>query len=264
MPELVDVEIARRNLQRWMRGATVADVHATDRYVLRPSSPAAFRSALVGRSVRDVGRRGKWLRVELDGGMSLFSHLGMTGDWEECEPDAAKPRSERARFDLVRDGDRASVCYLDARRFGRLVAARADIPEWSELGPDPLADGLTARSLAAPLARSRRSVKEVLMDQTAVAGIGNILATEGLWYARIDPRSRSDALEPADVRAVVRGLRTAIRRELRHKPPGAFDLHVYGRGGQPCPRCGTTLVRITLGGRSTTLCPHCQVRRRAG
>jgi formamidopyrimidine-DNA glycosylase len=261
MPELVDVEIARRNLQRWMGGATIVGVDATDAYVLRPSSPASFRRALVGRTVRAVGRRGKWLRLELDGGTFLFSHLGMTGDWVERTPEASELRSERARFELVRGGSKAGVSYVDPRRFGRLVAARRDIPEWSALGPDPLADGLSVGTLAARLARSRRAVKEVLMDQEALAGIGNILATEALWIARIDPRSRSDALSPADVNGLLRGLRSVIRLELRHKPAGESPLRVYGRAGQPCPRCGRRLTRITLGGRTTALCPGCQQRR---
>jgi formamidopyrimidine-DNA glycosylase len=262
MPEIVDVEIVRRHLQRRMRGARIVGVHATDAYVLRPASPSTFRRALVGRTVRDVGRRGKWLRLELDAGLLLFSHLGMTGDWAECEPRAPRERAERARLDLSRGRRATSVRYLDARRFGRLIASRQDIPEWTSLGPDPLSDGLDARALAGLLARHRRAVKEVLMDQTVLAGIGNILATEGLWIARIDPRSRSDALSAADVRAVVRGLRAVIHRELRHKPAGAFDLRVYGRAGRPCPRCGATVASVTLGGRASAFCPGCQARRR--
>lgn len=262
MPELVDVEIVRRNLQRWARGARITAVDATDAYILRPAKPAAFRRALVGRTVEDVGRRGKWLRVVLDGGVLLFSHLGMTGDWKERAPHVGATRSERARVDISRDGRASSVRYVDPRRFGRLLAVREDIPEWTALGPDPVADGLTARALGASLAKSRRAVKEVLMDQTVLAGIGNILATEALWVARIDPRSRSDALSAADVKAVLGGIRDVIRRELRHKPVGAFDLRAYGHAGEPCPRCGTTLARITLGGRTTALCPRCQVRRR--
>jgi formamidopyrimidine-DNA glycosylase len=261
MPELVDVEIARGDLERWMRGATIVDVHATDRYLLRPAAPAAFRRALVGRTVRSVGRCGKWLRVELDRGL-LFSHLGMTGDWISCARGAAKGRSERVRFDLARDGEATSVCYLDARRFGRLRATGEDIPEWRALGPDPLAGGLSPRSLAARLAQTSRAVKEVLMDQTAVAGVGNILATEALWIARIDPRSRSDGLSRADAAAVLRGLRTVIREELRQKPDGTVRRRVYGRAGKPCPRCRATLARITLGGRTTALCTRCQARRR--
>jgi formamidopyrimidine-DNA glycosylase len=262
VPELVDVEIVRRNLERWMRGARIVAVSAADRYILRPTAPAAFRRQLLGRTVHSVGRRGKWLRLALDAGLLLFSHLGMTGDWIACAADAGPQRSEHASFGLSRNGSTTSVRYVDARRFGRLIAAREDIAEWRNLGTDPLAEGLSAEPLAASLAKSHRAVKEVLMDQTVLAGVGNIVATEALWRARIDPRSPSDSLTPADTRSIVRALQATIRNELRHKGEGEGRLRVYGRAGEPCPRCGQELARITLGGRTTTLCRRCQVRRR--
>jgi formamidopyrimidine-DNA glycosylase len=261
MPELVDVEMVRRKLLRWMKGARVVAVHATDRYVLRPASPATFRHALAGRTVRGVERRGKWLRVELDGDLRLFSHLGMTGDWALCAVGAPRMPSERARLDLVRGGAATALRYLDPRRFGRLVAARREIPEWCALGQDPLTDGLTERSLRRSLATSHRAVKERLMDQTALAGIGNVLATEALWIARIHPRARSNSLTAVEVRAIVRALWTAIRRELRDKPEGVERRRAYGRAGRSCPRCGKTFARIVLGGRTTVLCRRCQAPR---
>jgi formamidopyrimidine-DNA glycosylase len=267
MPELPDVELARRRLGRWMGGALIVGARSTDRYILRPKSPATLTRALTGRRVREVSRRGKWLRIELDDGGRLFSHLGMTGDWVHRGTGAPRQPSERARIDVVEsDGRSASVRYVDSRRFGRLIVARDDIPEWRELGPDPLADGIQARRLADALGRRRRAVKEVLMDQSVLAGIGNILATEALWHARTDPRSRSDALSYADVKSIVRGLRTAIRRELRvgdtaGRREGSQAFSVYGRAGEPCPRCGSALVHVVLGGRGTTFCKQCQVRR---
>lgn len=267
MPELPDVELARRRLRDWLGGATITLARSADRYILRPKSPAALSRALVGRKVKEVSRRGKWLRIDLDDGSRLFSHLGMTGDWVERGADAPRQPSERARIDVVRDdGRRSSVRYLDSRRFGRLIVAREDIPEWRELGPDPLADGIRARALAEALGRRRRAVKDVLMDQSVIAGIGNILATEALWHALIDPRSSSDALSRRDVDKVVRGLRAAIRSELATRDAAgdeewADTFKVYGRAGKPCLRCGSTLVHVVLGGRGTTFCRKCQVRR---
>src|SRR5579883_382746 len=270
MPELPDVEWAARQLRAWLRGAVVRSARSTDRRVLRPTSPAAFGRALSGRRVRGVSRRGKWLRIELDDGHRLFSHLGMTGSWVERDAGAGPERHERARIDVARDdGRRSSLRYVDARRLGRLVLAREDIPEWRALGPDPLADGVDARSLAVPLGRSRRAVKDMLLDQSVLAGVGNVLATEALWAAGIDPRSRSDALSRRDVAKIVRGLRAAIERDLARDRPGCGaegaspeGAHsAYGRAGQPCPRCGAPLVRQMLAGRSTTFCPRCQVRR---
>jgi formamidopyrimidine-DNA glycosylase len=148
-----------------------------------------------------------------------------------------------------------------------LIAAKDDIPEWSALGPDPLVDGIDVKKLAAALARSRRAVKDVVMDQAVLAGIGNILATEAMWHARIDPRSSSDALSRADVGKLARGLKAALRRELaaREGATGPDEwqdvFSVYGRAGAPCPRDGTPIARVVIGGRTTTFCKTCQLRR---
>jgi formamidopyrimidine-DNA glycosylase len=267
MPEIPDVEVARRKLDRWIGGASIVAAHSKDRHVMRPKAPSALARALVGRSVREVARRGKWIRIALEDGGRLFSHLGMTGDWVRRDAGAPAERFERARIDVARGGDSSSVRYVDSRRFGRLIVAKDDIPEWSTLGPDPLVDGIDPKALGAALHRSRRSVKEVLMDQSVLAGIGNILATEGLWHARIDPRSRSSALSSRDVTAVVRGLDKAIREELAPREAAGegewVDVFaVYGHTGEPCPRDGTRLVRTVQGGRTTTFCKHCQLRRR--
>jgi len=268
MPELADVEVIRQRLQSALRGATIASAQSRDRRILRPQTPRSFSRALTGRKVRSIARRGKWLRIELDDGFRLFSHLGMTGWWVERELDAPKQTSERARLDLTRGARATSLRYLDSRRFGRLIASQDDIAQWRALGPDPLVDGIDVKALAAALARSRRAVKDAVMDQSILAGIGNILATEALWHARIDPRSSSDALPRADVGKLARGLGTALRRELSARegatgPDEWQDVFaVYGRTGQPCPRDGSTLARVRIGGRTTTFCKTCQILRK--
>jgi formamidopyrimidine-DNA glycosylase len=191
MPELVDVEIVRRHLLRWTRGAAIVDVDARDRRILRPGSPAGFRRALVGRRVRGVSRRGKWLRIELDAGLRVFSHLGMTGDWMQRDPHAAAEPSERARLILRRGRASTSVRYCDARRFGRLVVAHDDIDEWRELGPDPLNDGLDAESLAASLAKSRRALKEHRPRRSNDGALPAVPAPPALKLTRTGAR-RSD------------------------------------------------------------------------
>jgi formamidopyrimidine-DNA glycosylase len=267
MPELPDVEFVRRRLQAGLRGATITAARSTDDYILRPGSPAAFSRSLNGRTIREVARRGKWLSVLLDDDARLFSHLGMTGWWVEREVAAPKEPSERARIDVARASPPArSFRYVDARRFGRLILAREDFSPWRELGPDPLVDGIRGSTLATAFSGSRRTIKEVVMDQTILAGIGNILATEALWRARIDPRSRSDALSRADVAALARGLVAEIRRELAVRTAAKDDdwkdvFSVYGRSGQPCPRCGALIRRVVLGGRSSAFCTSCQLRR---
>src|SRR5262249_15972262 len=144
------------------------------------------------------------------------------------EPDERASRWERARLDIERRGRPASIRYTDPRRFGRLVIATEDIPAWRSLGVDPLVDGLDARRLARALRARRRSIKDVLMDQSAIAGIGNIQATEALWLARIDPRSRVAALSPDDVRALARAVRTTIARALAEAGSELEYLHEAG------------------------------------
>jgi formamidopyrimidine-DNA glycosylase len=156
--------------------------------------------------------------------------------------------------------------YVDSRRFGRLIATPEDIADWTTLGPDPLADGIDVERLSETFAKRRRTVKEILMDQRVLAGIGNVLATEALWMARIDPRSPGDALPPADSRAISKAIRRAIERDLEGRSSEPDDQTVsffaYGRAGEPCPRCGTRLSSVDLGGRTSVFCRRCQKLRR--
>jgi formamidopyrimidine-DNA glycosylase len=269
MPELPEVEDARRKLSRWLRGATIVSARAFDAVIMRPRAPATLARDLRGRRVERVERRGKWLRIVLAPDGLLFSHLGMTGDWQRVAfASAEEVRWERARLDVEKNGRRWRVAYSDPRKFGRLVFSKNDIPSWSALGPDPLEDGIDVDGLAAKLARrGKRSIKEALMDQTVLAGVGNIQATEGLWKAKIDPRSKAGALAAKDVAGVVRGLRWTIERTLADLEENGGWLEddsdpfvVYGHKGQPCPRCKTALERVMLGGRTTTYCPGCQRR----
>lgn len=271
MPELPELEVARRNLQRWLRGATIVAVRAAKSLVLE-SSPAKV-AAIADRRVLRVERRGKWLRWTLDDDTRVFSHFGMTGRWVKRTLDDPAERSERVRLDVRKSKRTYSLRYVDPRMFGRFVVAREDVSGWSALGPDPLVDGLDPHALHARFAKIRRTIKEVLMDQSVIAGVGNIQATDALYLARIAPSTPAQLLEPKDVRAIVRGIERSIERTLALEEgpeityvedPGAPNpFLVYGRGGDPCPRCGETLVRTVLGGRGTVHCPHCQPPRSA-
>jgi formamidopyrimidine-DNA glycosylase len=254
MPELPEVEIARRNLDRWIGGKTVS---------------GASLDRLVGKRVREVERRGKWLRLALPGEAALFSHLGMTGKWVKRATSDGPQRWERARI----DAGRVSVRFVDPRRFGRLMLALDGRPPraFAELGPDPLVDGIDAKRLAEKLARTKRSIKETLLDQTLLAGVGNIQAAEALWRAKISPRLAANRLarDPKRVRTLAAGILASIRytlgastdpEEIEYvEEPGAPNpFRVYGKANQPCPRCRTKIRRIVQGGRSTFYCPHCQ------
>lgn len=269
MPELPEVEIAARNLRAWACGARVESVRIHDARVVAEPAAEAFARALRGRRIAAVDRRGKWLELTLDDGTLLFSHLGMTGKWVRREASAPAEPFERARVDLVGDdGARPSLRYRDPRLFGRLHHVREALAAFRALGPDPLVDGIDVARLHDRLARTTRAIKDALLDQAILAGIGNIQATEALWLARIDPRAPADSLGRAAVRAIARGLETSIARTLAHESgpeityveeagaPNPFTI--YGRGGEPCPRCRAPLDRYVLGGRGTVSCARCQ------
>ncbi|MGH2787636.1 MAG: bifunctional DNA-formamidopyrimidine glycosylase/DNA-(apurinic or apyrimidinic site) lyase [Actinomycetota bacterium] len=265
MPELPEVESVRRQLQPELSGRRVTDVW----YDPHPNVPRQFVDVerLVGRTVRDVGRRGKFLICPLDTGLELVIHLGMTGAF---------------RFDFEDPNNRAEIhlhdgrmlAFRDPRRFGRLaVVVRGDyasIPMLATLGPEPLSDDFDPDRFARELARTTAPVKPYLLTQRPVAGVGNIYADEALWLARIHPASRRVGPRRArDLHAAIREVLTsAIEREgttfsdyqMVNGEPGrnATFLVAYGRKGFPCLRCGTPLRGSVLGGRGTTYCPHCQ------
>ncbi len=262
MPELPEVEYTRERLSTWLgRGRVVAcEIH--DPRLVRPASARAFGAAIVGRTVARAERRGKWLRLVLDDGLYVFVHLAMTG-WFELAPTDEALRHERARITVARRKKKIHVAYVDARRWGRWVAARSEIPAWQALGPDPLHEALDPGALHAKLARRKKqSIKEALLDQTLIAGVGNIQATEALWKAAIDPRSPAASITAKELRAIVKGIAWTIARTLKDLAKGdagAVDPWVvYGHNGKACPRCGETFERIDLGGRTTTFCPGCQ------
>lgn len=268
MPELPEVEIARRNLERWLKGKKLVRVELSPRIFV--GRARAFAETMRGMTVRAIERRGKWLRLLLDGDVALFSHLGMTGKWVLRAHDAPGERFERARLDTRE----RSARYVDPRLFGTLQGARGDVAPaaWTALGPDALVDGVEAARLRARLARISRSIKETLLDQTIIAGVGNIQAAEALWRARLNPMRAASSLSPAEVRALARAIEASIRDTIERddtpeityvEEPGADNpFDVYGKHGAPCPRCRMKLQRIIQGGRSTVYCPRCQPRQR--
>jgi formamidopyrimidine-DNA glycosylase len=263
MPELPEVETIVRACRPALVGRRIVDFHSRWRKNVRPSLPAA-RQALVGRQIAALRRRGKFIVFELDDGGHLLVHLRMSGRFEWQDEGQREPRHVRATWDLD-DGRRLLFC--DARKFGRIVYTRDFEAALGGLGPEPLARGFTPARLAVQLAR-RRQLKPLLLDQTVIAGLGNIYTDEALFLAGLHPLMRGDALETDQVQrlhtAIQQVLRLAIRKHgtsIDWIYPGGWmqrHLWVYGRTGEPCRRCGTAIVGLRVSQRGTHICPRCQ------
>jgi len=281
MPELPEVEVAARNLRRWMARrrirALTADARA--RRLFRPSTPAALQ-ALAGARFQRLRRIGKNLLLTFagkSGPLGVWSHLGMTGKWLRRAAGQPAPSASRVALELDHG---IYLHYVDPRMFGRfrLVAhARFEqLPEIARLGPDPLNDGIDAAALRARLAGLRTPIKVALLDQTLLAGVGNIQANESLFRAAIDPRRPARTLTGAEVKRLAAAILESIHFTLdafaaAGADGGGADIGyveerqtenpflVYGREGASCPRCKKgKIVRIVQAQRATFFCPRCQ------
>ncbi len=269
MPELPEVEFARRCLERWFAGRHVVrtTVDARARTVARGQRPAFL--ALTGRLL-SAARRGKYLLLSFEGGRGLVGHLGMTGKLVRRPQGEVVPHSRAA---WVLDSGEV-VHFTDPRMFGRLELAPADalgqVKAVAKLGVDPLVDGLSVAALQAALAGSRQALKVALMDQERVAGLGNIHAAEALFRARLHPAREVGSLTAPEWRRLHAGVHAALRfgleeaggtgDEIRYVEEGGVDnpFLVYGRAGTPCPRCRARVVSFPQAGRTTHACPRCQ------
>jgi formamidopyrimidine-DNA glycosylase len=249
MPELPEAERARALIAERALGRRIAAVEDDDRYVTRPHGPGEIAAALTGRRLTSANRIGKTLWLETDGdGPELGLHLGMAGRIAIDE----EPHERWDRFALTfEDGGRLAL--RDKRRLGR---ARLE-PDLSGLGPD--AAVVTRADFRRRVGGSSAPVKARLMDQGVIAGIGNLLADEILWQARIDPRRPASSLSESELDALRRATRTAVRRALRLGGAHTGPLNPHRERDGHCPRCGAPLSRTRIGGRTTYWCPVEQV-----
>lgn len=268
MPELPEVEIASRQLRGWLLGRRIVLARASKSRVIRGQAPQRF-AQLAGHKLAGIERLGKWMLLEFDGGEGLISHLGMTGKWMRRKRDQPPPSHLRATFELA---DGHAVDYRDPRLFGRLVRGKTDslrrLPSWRALGPDPL-QGIDVERLHAALVRTKRSLKEALMDQRTLAGLGNIQVSESLHRAGLDPQRPGTTMTPGEADRLADAIRASLRATLSEEDSdepityveegGENVFLVYDRAGQTCATCRKTKIeRIVQGGRSTYFCPHCQ------
>ncbi len=273
MPELPEVETIRSRLAPRLAGRRIERVAIVDPRLTRPEPPEAVAAALEGERIADVRRRGKYLVFAFESGRHLLVHLRMTGGFQHSAEGGDD--SDPHRRAVVRLDDGSDVAYRDVRRFGMwLLLEPGELDDYwrGRLGSEPLEREFTTASLARGLSGRRLAVKAALLDQRAVAGIGNIYADEALWWARIHPLRPAGSLAKDEVAALRKGVRKALEVGIaRHgttlrdyrDPDGRRgrmkgELRVYGREHEPCRRCGTPIERIRAAGRGTWYCPYCQ------
>ena len=273
MPELPEVETVARDLRAAVVGRQVIAVQFGHPKVLRFPVPEVFAAVLPGQRFEAVTRRGKFIICELHGGEDLVFHLGMTGHLRVCDADTKVPRHTHLRAPL---DDGRELRYDDARRFGRILlgprAVLEDLRVLPVLGVEPLSVDFTPKRLDEFLRSTTRTVKAALLDQRGVAGLGNIYVDEACHLAGVRPQRRCHTLTRAQRAALHAAIPAVLLSAIRNRGSSIDDyrdlwnargsnqerLQVYGRGGQPCLRCGTTLRQATVAGRTTVWCAACQ------
>jgi formamidopyrimidine-DNA glycosylase len=281
VPELPEVETVRQGLAKWVAGRTIDTVEVRHPRAVRRHVPGGghFAAILIGRTIIDVARRGKYLWLPLDSGDAIIGHLGMSGQLLMQPAEAADETHLRVRFTFT-DGGR-QLRFVDQRTFGGLSVSEggATLPaQLAHIARDPIDPAFSDTDFVAALRRKRTEVKRALLDQTLISGIGNIYADEALWRAQLHGTRPTDALtKPAALR-LLGHVRDVLRSAIVaggtsfdalyvnvNGESGYFDvsLDAYGREGLPCHRCGTPIRREQFMNRSSFSCPRCQPRPRA-
>jgi formamidopyrimidine-DNA glycosylase len=280
MPELPEVETVARDLRPRLVGATIVGARTNWIRTLRSQDPVAFDAGVAGREVLAVGRRAKLLVVELAGDVALTIHLKMTGQLFVVPAGTREDPYVRLVLEL---GDGREVHFRDIRKFGKiglygrdpvsgeLVEDVGGTAVFAAIGPEPLADEFTLREFRLRIRRRKGRLKPLLVDQTFLAGVGNIYADEALWRARLHPLRSASSLRPADERRLYDAIRDVLSEAVERRGSSVDDytapdgdgsmqerLDVYQRTGEPCPRCGRPIKRIVIGARSTHFCSWCQ------
>jgi formamidopyrimidine-DNA glycosylase len=273
MPELPEVETIRKYLEECLPGRVIRSVTVLLPRLLKNTSPAAFIQALSGSTITSVSRRGKYLFIHTAGSQGLLIHLRMTGRLVyEAEPQEQVPSFGRIIFEL----DEGRLIYGDVRTLGCLWLVPAmggtGISGYDTLGPDGISPDFTIAYLQRQLKQCHRPIKSFLLDQTQVAGLGNIYVDEALFLAGISPHRCCDTLGAVRVKRLHTAIRQVLAAGLEHGGTTVRNfidgsgregqnqdyLHVYGREGTPCPHCGTIIVYDKMAGRGTHYCPKCQ------
>jgi formamidopyrimidine-DNA glycosylase len=270
MPELPEVETVARGLRVSLIGRIITSATVNWPRTIAHPSLDQFRERIVGRRVESVSRRGKYVVMGLDQGYLLI-HLKMSGRLRITPSSERLDKHTHTTFDL---DDGRQLRFQDVRKFGRLYLVDDPSQITGRLGPEPLDHGFTRRVFHSRVVRRSGRLKSLLLDQTFIAGLGNIYADESLFAARLHPLRRANTLTEEEEAMLYEAIRMTLCRAVENRgttlddqgyvdangQAGAYQeqIAVYGRKGESCPSCGTSIERIVVGGRSTHFCPRCQ------
>lgn len=272
MPEGPEVETVRRTLEPSLVGRSVLSSWVGDKKLRNSLRTKDFR-LLEGNKIVRLGRHGKLLWLDFSGELRTYVRLGMTGQLKLTQKDAVVEKHTHVR--LILDGDGQELRYVDPRRFGEFsVTIQGDNANIEKMGPDPTSDWSREAQAEATnnIRKSSRSIKEILLDQAVLAGVGNIYASESLFLARISPVVSGNALSPTQIVRLLKKVHIVLQAAIENcgtsfsnyvdgngKKGANIDfVQVFMRHGLPCPRCKNTIDRLNQGGRSTYYCAKCQ------
>jgi formamidopyrimidine-DNA glycosylase len=265
MPELPEVETIARTLRPALIDKTILSVDLRWPRTLDAPSPAVFKKHIKGQRIESISRRAKFLDIQLSDS-HLLIHLRMSGDLLVVLGGYQPAKHDRLIVQLSED---TSLIFSDPRKFGRVLLVDDPAETFRDLGPEPLSEAFTPDWLFSALHLRRRQLKPLLLDQAFLAGLGNIYTDEALHLAKLHPLSLSDSVTKKQAKGLWQAIREVLEEGIRRNGAsidwvyrgGDFQNHfrVYGRTGESCPVCGTTIERITVGQRGTHFCPRCQV-----
>jgi formamidopyrimidine-DNA glycosylase len=269
MPELPEVEtIARQLRARGVEGKSILSVTVNWAKMVEPLSVAAFAKAIKGTTIDRVSRVGKWMMFSLSSGKTIMIHLRMAGSFS----------MERGSHDrlVLKLSDGLSLYYRDTRKFGRWKLVDDPNEILSQLGPDALTSSFTQNYFSEAMCKRHRMIKPLILDQSIVAGLGNIYADEALWESKVHPERLSDSLSDDELAALYKAIKQVLTVGVNNRGTSLGDgktnyrqvdgeigenravVKAYGRGGKPCLRCKGPLEKTVVAQRGTTLCPVCQ------
>ncbi|MFD1851091.1 DNA-formamidopyrimidine glycosylase [Oceanobacillus bengalensis] len=277
MPELPEVETIRKTLLPLVKGKTIKEVNVYwPKIIKEPDDVEHFKQILKGQSIRDIGRRGKFLLFYLDDYV-LISHLRMEGKYRVVEGVESVPKHTHVIFSFT---DEMELRYNDVRKFGTMhvysIGEEMKYPPLNKLGPEPFDEAFTLDYLYSKFKKTERTIKAVLLDQTVVTGLGNIYVDETLFKAGVHPTKQANKLTKKEVEKVqeqaIHTLRDAVKQggtTIRsyvnsQGEMGMFqqELFVYGRENKACTQCGSPIIKMKVAGRGTHVCPICQGNKR--